>query len=266
MRAHASIRWLVTMALAVLAAACAQLAPPPAPQPVAPQITEDTLRARARDQLATGLKQYDSGEYDAAQRSLAAALEHGLLPKADQSVARKHLAFVYCLSGREAQCRDEFRKAFEIDPAFSLSAAEDGHPIWGPVYRSVRTQLITEREAAQGKSGAPLGKAEQLLADGLVKYEAGDFTEATRILEAALKEGLPKKADQVKAMKHVAFCHCLQGRYPACRAQFVKIFEVDPDFDLTPAEVGHPNWNKTFTSAKAQAKKPAAPAPKKSQP
>ncbi len=108
----------------------------------------------------------------------------------------------------------------------------------------------------------PLGKAEQLLADGIVKYEAGDFTEATKLLEAALKEGLPKKADQVRAMKHVAFCHCLQNRYPACRAQFLKIFEVDPDFDLTPAEIGHPNWNKTFTSAKAQAKRPAAaPAP-----
>jgi tetratricopeptide (TPR) repeat protein len=261
MRVHASIRPLVVVALAALAAACAQL-PPPAPEPVTPQITEETLRARAREQLVAGLRQYDAGDYDAAQRSFTASLDHGLLPKADQSVARKHLAFIHCLSGRETQCREEFRKAFEIDPAFSLSAAEDGHPIWGPVYRSVRTQLIAEREAAQGRTAAPLGKAEQLLADGLVKYEAGDFNEATRLLEAALKEGLRRKPDQVNAMKHVAFCHCLQGRYPACRAQFLKIYEVDPDFDLTPAEAGHPNWTKTFASAKAQAKRPAA-APRK---
>ena len=253
MRMHAPLRPLAAVALAAIVAACAPVTPPPAQQPVAPQITEDTLRARAREQLATGLKQYDSGEYDAALRSLVASLDHGLLPKMDQSVARKHIAFVHCLSGRETQCRDEFRKAFEIDPAFSLSPAEDGHPIWGPVYRAVRTQLIAEREAAQGKPTAPLAKAEQMLADGLVKYESGDFAESQRLLEQSLKEGLREKPDQVRAMKHVAFCLCLAGKYPACRAQFLKIFEVDPNFDLTPAEAGHPNWTKTFAGARAQA-------------
>ncbi|MBK7659687.1 MAG: TssQ family T6SS-associated lipoprotein [Betaproteobacteria bacterium] len=250
---HAPLRPLAAVALAAIVAACAPVTPPPAQQPVAPQITEDTLRARAREQLATGLKQYDSGEYDAALRSLVASLDHGLLPKMDQSVARKHIAFVHCLSGRETQCRDEFRKAFEIDPAFSLSPAEDGHPIWGPVYRAVRTQLIAEREAAQGKPTAPLARAEQMLADGLVKYESGDFAESQRLLEQSLKEGLREKQDQVRAMKHVAFCLCLAGKYPACRAQFLKIFDVDPNFDLTPAEAGHPNWTKTFAGARAQA-------------
>ena len=52
-------------------------------------------------------------------------------------------------------CRDEFRKAFEIYPEFALTPAEDGHPIWGPVYRNVRTQLIAEREAAQRAQDAP---------------------------------------------------------------------------------------------------------------
>ena len=253
MRMHAPLRPLAAVALAAIVAACAPVTPPPAQQPVAPQITEDTLRARAREQLAAGLKQYDGGEYDAALRSLVASLDHGLLPKMDQSVARKHIAFVHCLSGRETQCGDEFRKAFEIDPAFSLSPAEDGHPIWGPVYRAVRTQLIAEREAAQGKPTAPLAKAEQMLADGLVKYESGDFAESQRLLEQSLKEGLREKQDQVRAMKHVAFCLCLAGKYPACRAQFLKIFEVDPNFDLTPAEAGHPNWTKTFAGARAQA-------------
>ena len=35
----------------------------------------------------------------------------------------------------------------------------------------------------------------------------------------------------------------------------MKIYDVDPDFDLTPAEAGHPSWTKTFAAAKAQAKK-----------
>lgn len=263
MRMHAPLRPLAAVALAAIVAACAPVTPPPAQQPVAPQITEETLRARAREQLATGLRQYDNGDYDAAVRSLTASLDHGLLPKMDQSIARKHIAFVHCLSGREVQCRSEFRKAFEIDAAFSLSTAEDGHPIWGPVYRAVRTQLIAEREAAQGKPTAPLAKAEQLLSDGLVKYEAGDFAESQRLLEQSLKEGLQGKPDQVRAMKHVAFCLCLAGKYPACRAQFLKIFDVDPNFDLTPAEAGHPNWTKTFAGARAQAqaRRSGAPVP-----
>src|SRR5215210_6038646 len=72
------------------------------------------------------------------------------------------------------------------------SSAEDGHPIWGPVYRNVRTQLIAEREAAARKPTTfmPLAKAEQLLADGTVKYDAGDYAAAHKLFEDALREGL----------------------------------------------------------------------------
>jgi len=232
--------------------------PPAAPKPVAPQITEDTLRVRAKEQLATGLKQYEAGEYDEAMKSLQASLDHGLLDKSDQALARKHLAFIHCVSGREQLCAAEFRRAFEIDPAFALTPAEDGHPIWGPVYRTVRATLIAEREAAQGKSRVPLAKAEQMLADGLVKYEAGDFPEALKLLDGSVKEGLKEKTDQVRALKYGAFCLCLLNRYPACRAEFIRIYDIDPNFDLTPAEAGHPSWTKTFAGAKAQAKKAQA--------
>ena len=246
-------------ALLLLAASCAQLKPDGdgTPKPAAPQITEAMLRERAKEQLATGIKQYEAGDYDNAMKSLASSLDHGLLSKPEQASARKHLAFIHCAANREAACRDEFRKAFEIYPEFSLSPAEDGHPIWGPVYRNVRTQLIMEREAAQdrGKPIIPLSKSEQLLADGLVKYTAGDYDGTIRLLEAALKEGLPEKADKVRAMKHIAFSLCLKEKFRDCRAAFVRIYDVDPAFDLTPAEVGHPSWTHTFASAKAQAKK-----------
>ena len=246
--------------LLFLAASCAQMLKPDGdatPKPAAPQITESMLRERAKEQLAAGIKQYEAGDYDNAMKSLAASLDHGLLSKPEQASARKHLAFIHCVSNREAACRDEFRKAFEIYPEFSLNAAEDGHPIWGPVYRNVRTQLIMEREAAQdrGKPIIPLGKSEQMLADGLVKYTAGDYDAAIKLLEAALKEGLPEKADKVRAMKHIAFSLCLKEKYRDCRAAFIRIYDVDPAFDLTPAEVGHPSWTHTFASAKAQAKR-----------
>ena len=109
-----------------------------------------------------------------------------------------------------------------------------------------------------------------------MKYDAGDFSEAQKLLESALQQGLKDKADQVRAMKHIAFAQCLADKWAACRATFVKIYSIDPNFDLTPAEAGHPSWTRTFAQAKAQARKAlhdkaakeakekaAAPAPKK---
>src|SRR6185436_3826579 len=188
-RAHAAL------ALALLAAACATPPTSDKPAPAAPQITEDVLRTRATEQLTLGIRQYEAGEYDSAVKTLNASLEHGMLSKVDQSRARKYLAFTHCVSGREPQCRSEFRKAFEINSDFALTTAEDGHPIWGPVYRSVRTQLIAEREAAQAASRPRilLSKAEQTLVDGMVKYDAGEYEAAQRLYEAALKEGLKDK-------------------------------------------------------------------------
>lgn len=257
MTARTLSRHLGATVLAAIVAACAPM-PTPAPQPVAPQITEETLRARAKERLEAGTRLYETGDYEGAQKSLGAALDHGLLSRAEQGTVRKHLAFMHCMAGREAPCRDEFRKAFEIDPSFALTAAEDGHPVWGPVYRNVRAQLIAERDATREPPRVPLGKAEQQLADGLVKYHAGDFTEALRLFEAATKEGLREKADQVNALKHAAFSQCLLGRQPPCRATFLRLLEADPSFDLSPAEAGHPSWARVFAGAKAQAKRAPA--------
>jgi glycine/D-amino acid oxidase-like deaminating enzyme len=68
---------------------------------------------------------------------LRIALKRGL-SKPDQVTAHKYLAFIQCASGREAQCRDEFKRALRIDPDMTLAPAEAGHPIWGPVFKSVK--------------------------------------------------------------------------------------------------------------------------------
>ena len=250
------------VAAALLVAACAEMPKlfdrgAEAPKPAAPQITESSLRDRATQQLADGVKQFEAGDYDNAVKSLTSSLEHGLLSKAEQARARKYLAFSHCVSGRETLCRDEFRKAFEIYPDFALTAAEDGHPIWGPIYRNMRTQLVAEREAAAARKPGmftQVSKAEQMLNDGLVKYDAGDYAAAHTLLVSSVKEGL-KKEDQVRAMKFTAFTLCLENKVPQCRAEFLRIYDVDPKFDLTPAEAGHPSWTRTFASVKAQALK-----------
>lgn len=87
--------------------------------------------------LGTGLKQFEDGDYDASAKSLQTALERGLPPK-DQVSAFKHLAFIHCANNRVSACRDDFRKALTMDPALQLSPAEAGHPVWGPVFRSLK--------------------------------------------------------------------------------------------------------------------------------
>jgi Tfp pilus assembly protein PilF len=87
--------------------------------------------------FSTGLKQFDDGDYDASARNLQTAIDRGLPPK-DQVNAYKHLAFIHCANNRVAACREEFSKALTMDPALELSAAEAGHPVWGPVFRSLK--------------------------------------------------------------------------------------------------------------------------------
>jgi len=95
---------------------------------------------KAEQELSTGLINYEDGNYKAAAKSLQSALESGLTFDSDAARAHKYLAFIHCLSNREKQCRDEFRKALEKDNKFDLGPAEAGHPIWGPVFRAVKAE------------------------------------------------------------------------------------------------------------------------------
>lgn len=94
----------------------------------------------AEQKFSSGVKSYENGDYKTAMDELQKALELGLSNKGNQAQAHKHLAFIHCISAREKQCRDEFKKALEIDPAFSLEPAEAGHPVWGPAFRGVKAK------------------------------------------------------------------------------------------------------------------------------
>ena len=87
--------------------------------------------------LTVGLKQYDDGEYADAVKNLQAAIDQGL-SNSDRVNAHKHLAFIHCSSNRAGPCRQEFGKALAIDPSLELTAAEAGHPVWGPIFRQAK--------------------------------------------------------------------------------------------------------------------------------
>jgi Tfp pilus assembly protein PilF len=93
--------------------------------------------AKGEPALAVGIRQYEDGKYPEAAESLNTALYQGL-SSADRVNAHKYLAFVHCISSRPSACREQFRRALALDPNLELSAAEAGHPIWGPVFRAVK--------------------------------------------------------------------------------------------------------------------------------
>ncbi|MGH8721883.1 MAG: TssQ family T6SS-associated lipoprotein [Burkholderiales bacterium] len=92
---------------------------------------------RGEPALATGIRQYEEGNYAAAAESLHRALFEGL-SSSERVKAHKYLAFINCVSNRPSACLVEFRRALAIDPNLELSAAEAGHPIWGPVFRALK--------------------------------------------------------------------------------------------------------------------------------
>lgn len=94
----------------------------------------------AAKKLNYGVLSYEEGNYQASIMALQGVLDASLSGKPEQVKAYKYLAFIQCVSGREAMCRDYFKKALELDPNFNLDSAEAGHPIWGPVFRSVKNK------------------------------------------------------------------------------------------------------------------------------
>ena len=97
------------------------------------------FESKANQALSAGIDAYDEGKYPDAVKNLQSALDQGL-SVSDQVMAHKYLAFTHCVSGKERLCREEFRKALDINPNLELEPAEMGHPTWGPVFRGVKTR------------------------------------------------------------------------------------------------------------------------------
>jgi Tfp pilus assembly protein PilF len=94
-------------------------------------------------------------------------------------------------------------------------------------------------------------KGEPQLKDGIRLYEDGKYQQALTSLQNALNAGL-SDADQVTANKYLAFISCVSSRERQCRAYFRRALELDPSFELTPAEAGHPMWGPVFKNVKAR--------------
>ena len=95
---------------------------------------------KAESMLDSGIREYDNGNYRVAARTIQGSLDAGLTTRS-QARAHKYLAFMHCVNAEQAQCRDEFRRALEKDPRLELKPEEAGHPLWGPVFKNVKSSM-----------------------------------------------------------------------------------------------------------------------------
>ena len=115
-------------------------APPPAALPPAPDDraspADDSAAHTSQAIYAEGLRLYRAGQYDDAIARFAAVQS----PPSLRVQALKHTAFGYCVTNRLPLCQRAFQDALALSPAFRLTKAEQGHPVWGPVFTKALQQ------------------------------------------------------------------------------------------------------------------------------
>jgi Tfp pilus assembly protein PilF len=106
-----------------------------------------------------------------------------------------------------------------------------------------RTNLVQEvRQFFQAKG-------ESYLKAGLRNYEDGRLPAAAENLRDALRAGL-SESDEITANKYLAFIECAHKRERHCRAYFRRVLELQPEFELSAVEAGHPLWAPAFRALK----------------
>lgn len=83
-------------------------------------------------------------------------------------------------------------------------------------------------------------------------YKAGRYGDVVR--EVARSEPLNEAppALRVQAMKLRAFSYCLSKYRVLCQEEFGRILAIDPAFELSPTEQGHPLWGPAYRAARGQ--------------
>ena len=238
---------LLALALVVMVTACAEF-------PQIPGVGWLQSSPEAQLRYEKGLEHYRDKAFDLARGDLEAAIASGGLKSSSMVNAHKHLAFVHCLNNREVPCRQQFQSILKIEPDFDLAPNEASHPSWGPIWLSLKDELEDQR-AAKNADSLFASHAQRELGKGIREYEAGRYQEAIDALQAALKSGLPARADEMRAHRFIAFSYCLIQRSKECHAEFRAIFALDPAFVLLPSEAGHPAWSAIYGKELAAAKR-----------
>lgn len=133
-------------------------------------------------------------------------------------------------------------------------AAKQGAPVASAAQSSQLSAPI--------KSSDPIVQKEQALAEALGIYAEGRYDDAVVWLTPLLTAPELPLSSQVKVQKFMAFSHCAMSRLRQCRQHFDMALELDPTFQLTEAEKGHPVWGREFINARNAARNKRPPAKK----
>ena len=108
----------------------------------------------------------------------------------------------------------------------------------------------------------PVAQKEQALAEALGIYAEGRYDDAVVWLTPLVAAPELPLSSQVKIQKFMAFSHCAMNRLRQCRQHFDNALELDPTFQLTEAEKGHPLWGREFINARNAARNKRPPVKK----
>jgi hypothetical protein len=129
---------------------------------------------------------------------------------------------------------------------------------------SVATPEVATTSPASAPATAPTASTGnnaadvQALKDGVFQYNNGDYNAAIKLLTSPAIVSSKNKVVKLDAFKYAAFSYCVTSKAQQCRQQFDRAFKLDPNFDLSPAEIGHPIWGPEFSRVKnTQKKQPA---------
>jgi hypothetical protein len=99
----------------------------------------------ALDQLQQVRDAYGAGKYGDVIRGVATSDELAGSTPAVLTEALKLQAFSYCITNYQKLCEDDFARILALDPSFELAPAEQGHPKWGPAFRSAKASYTAAR-------------------------------------------------------------------------------------------------------------------------
>jgi hypothetical protein len=91
------------------------------------------------------------------------------------------------------------------------------------------------------------------LREGIKLYDEGDYNGAIRKLSSReIANG--SVSARVTALKYTAFSYCVTSRPAQCQQAFEKALRLDPRFELSAGEHGHPLWGPVYAKARTAAR------------
>lgn len=102
--------------------------------------TANTSLTAVERRFSEGLAMYNDGRYDNAIKVFREPVFTRAWPEL-RVRSLKYMAFSYCVTGKAPQCQKSFEDILKLDASFELSSAEQGHPLWDPVFRQAQAKV-----------------------------------------------------------------------------------------------------------------------------